>query len=82
MAKSRLKLLETNLQRDSYLFENVLNQIHDYLQKGYTRILLSGEVNANEGQCFYLPVFLFRNPKKPKKLRLVWDAAPQQRLRM
>lgn len=75
MAKSRFKLLESKLQRDPALYKTVQSQMKDYLQKGYARILSSDEVSAYEGQCWYLPVFIVRNPNKPEKLRLVWDAA-------
>lgn len=75
MAKCRLNLLERKLQKDPILHKYVQNEIKLYIRKGYARILSVEEITPNDNQCWYLPVFVVRNPNKPEKLRLVWDAA-------
>ncbi|XP_055632506.1 uncharacterized protein LOC129772981 [Toxorhynchites rutilus septentrionalis] len=47
----------------------------DYVAKGYVRKLTKEDLQQPHKRVWYLPVFPVRNPNKPSKLRLVWDAA-------
>ncbi|XP_053685942.1 uncharacterized protein LOC128735485 [Sabethes cyaneus] len=76
MALRRLKQLENKLQKDPQLYENVCSQIEQYVEKGYAHLATCDELNNTApGKYWYLPLNVVLNPKKPSKIRLVWDAA-------
>lgn len=75
MALSRLRCLERKLARDESLKEIIQQQFQSYIEKGYLRELTLQELQEPNPRRWYLPVFSIRNPNKPKKVRLVWDAA-------
>ncbi|XP_055527534.1 uncharacterized protein LOC129720124 [Wyeomyia smithii] len=76
MAFRRLQSLERRFNRDPSLYERVRHQIQDYLQKGYARLLTREDVqSADPERIWYIPLGVVTNPKKPNKLRLIWDAA-------
>lgn len=50
-------------------------QISDHVAKGYIRQLSEEEVQRRSERTWYLPIFPVTNPKKPHKVRIVWDAA-------
>lgn len=74
MAMKRLLCLERKMKQDTELGENLKQQMKDYLQKGYIRKLNNDEMQRSD-RTWYLPVFAVRNPNKPAKVRMVWDAA-------
>lgn len=75
MAMNRLVCLERKMHRDEALAENVRKQIKEYLSKGYIRKLAPEEVSVRNDRTWFLPIFTVRNPNKPMKIRIVWDAA-------
>ncbi|XP_065087297.1 uncharacterized protein LOC135709035 [Ochlerotatus camptorhynchus] len=76
MATRRMKCLEQRLLKSPALFENVCKQIKEYQQKGYAHLASAEELEeAEPGKVWYLPLNVVLNPKKPGKVRLVWDAA-------
>ncbi|XP_062713168.1 uncharacterized protein LOC134290142 [Aedes albopictus] len=76
MALKRMKSLERRLGKDLELKRNVDRQIEDYQKKGYAHIATNTELmKAEPGKVWYLPLNVVLNPKKPGKVRLVWDAA-------
>lgn len=53
-------------------------QIKDYVRKGYAEKLCEADVRALGDDCWFLPMFVVKkNPNKPSKVRLVWDAAAE-----
>ncbi|XP_068144181.1 uncharacterized protein [Drosophila tropicalis] len=59
-------------------FANELhNQIQNLIAKGYARKLPEEEIVEKPENAWYLPIFTVRNPHKPDRVRLVWDAAAQ-----
>lgn len=42
---------------------------------GYAKKLSRAEIETCSNPVWYLPIFITRNPNKPEKVRLVWDAA-------
>ncbi|XP_055918341.1 uncharacterized protein LOC129950422 [Eupeodes corollae] len=70
-----MKCLERRLDGDPDLKDNVHRQINEYEVKGYIRKLSQEELNQHHDRVWYLPIFPVRNPNKPEKVRLVWDAA-------
>ncbi|XP_065075319.1 uncharacterized protein LOC135699074 [Ochlerotatus camptorhynchus] len=76
MAMCRLRQLEQWLQRTPELYENVRKQIGEYQQKGYAHLATPEELATFDPQeSWFLPINVVLNPKKPAKVRLVWDAA-------
>ncbi|XP_058456905.1 uncharacterized protein LOC131434257 [Malaya genurostris] len=76
MALSRMIGLERRLQKNPALNVAVRQLIEDYLTKGYAHRATSEELSmANSNRVWYLPLSVVVHPKKPDKVRLVWDAA-------
>ncbi|XP_055633096.1 uncharacterized protein LOC129773507 [Toxorhynchites rutilus septentrionalis] len=76
MAVRRLESLERRLQRDPELKERVHEQISDYESKGYAhRASLAELTSVEANRVWYLPLGVVTNPRKPGKVRLIWDAA-------
>ncbi|XP_058827825.1 uncharacterized protein LOC131687749 [Topomyia yanbarensis] len=76
MALRRMKGLEKRLLRDEGLFNNVRSTIAEYLTKGYAHKATFQELQEHKApNVWYLPLNIVINPRKPDKLRLVWDAA-------
>ncbi|XP_062556699.1 uncharacterized protein LOC134221525 [Armigeres subalbatus] len=76
MAERRLQCLERRLSKDPTLYDKVREQIDDYLSKGYTHKATERELKDTvQNQTWYLPLGVVVNPKKPEKVRVVWDAA-------
>ncbi|XP_058817854.1 uncharacterized protein LOC131681160 [Topomyia yanbarensis] len=76
MALRRLEGLERKLQKDPSLEKRVREQIYEYERKGYAHKANLEELTSVEsGRVWYLPLGFVTNPRKPEKLRLIWDAA-------
>ncbi|XP_055605883.1 uncharacterized protein LOC129754049 [Uranotaenia lowii] len=75
-AERRLRGLEKRLAKDPQLEENVRQQVASYIEKGYAHLATNEELEqTNPDHVWYLPLGVVRNPKKPEKIRLIWDAA-------
>ncbi|XP_049294220.1 uncharacterized protein LOC125769530 [Anopheles funestus] len=75
MAEKRMQSLERKLNRQPQLKEVVLQQMEDYQQKGYAHKINPNEMLVPGNSVWYIPLNVVQNPKKPGKVRLVWDAA-------
>lgn len=76
MAERRLRCLETRLSKKPALYENVRKQMVEYVNKGYAHKATKEELETTKScQAWYLPLGVVSNPKKPEKVRIVWDAA-------
>ncbi|XP_037047880.1 uncharacterized protein LOC119082466 [Bradysia coprophila] len=75
MATKRLESLEKRLDKDPDLAIKFRAKFNEYLEKGYVRKLNAKEVEDTDKRTWYLPLFPVTYPKKPSKIRLVWDAA-------
>ncbi|XP_062704495.1 uncharacterized protein LOC134286828 [Aedes albopictus] len=76
MAVRRMKQLEQRLRKTPDLFDNVRMQIVEYQQKGYAHQATPQELaRFDPSSSWFLPINFVLNPKKPGKVRLVWDAA-------
>ncbi|XP_062711694.1 uncharacterized protein LOC134289606 [Aedes albopictus] len=76
LAVRRMQSLEKRLAKEPGLKERVNDQIAVYESKGYAHRLTQEEVETtNPDRVWYLPLGIVRNPKKPQKIRLIWDAA-------
>ncbi|XP_062716224.1 uncharacterized protein LOC134291885 [Aedes albopictus] len=76
MAYKRMCSLEKRLNKESTLYERVRQQVRDYESKQYAHKATYHELSTTGAdQCWYLPLGIVLNPKKPNKLRMIWDAA-------
>ncbi|XP_062700764.1 uncharacterized protein LOC115269619 [Aedes albopictus] len=76
MAVRRLELLERRLNKDPELAKRVREHVADYERKGYAhKASLLELTSVDVSQIWYLPLGIVTNPKKPQKIRLIWDAA-------
>lgn len=75
MAKRRLLCLEKRLEKDPELELKLRIKFNEYIENGYVRMLDRREEAEHSKKTWYLPLFPVVNPKKPDKIRLVWDAA-------
>ena len=71
-ALSRLTLLKRRLQRDDVFREGYVNAVQSYIEKGYCRQIPT-DVSTNT--TWYLPHHAVINPRKPGKVRVVFDCA-------
>lgn len=78
MALKRLCSLERRLKKNPTLEQAVRKQVEYYQMMQYAHKATRAELDsADPGKVWYLPINVVLNPKKPNKLRLVWDAAAQ-----
>ncbi|XP_062698521.1 uncharacterized protein LOC134284163 [Aedes albopictus] len=76
MAAKRFRCLERRLAKDDQLRKKVSELINDYAAKGYIHVATEAELRRFEpNEVWYLPISVVVHPKKPGKVRLVWDAA-------
>ncbi len=75
MALKRLQCLESKMAKNPQLADNLCNQIRQFVDKKYVRKLSPLEIGTINDRVWYLPIFPVFNPKKPEKVRIVWDAA-------
>ncbi|XP_023814298.1 uncharacterized protein LOC111947899 [Oryzias latipes] len=73
MAKHRLDLLGKRLTKDPDLKQMYKQSINDSLQKGYAEEVK--DKDGVDGAIWYLPHHPVLNPKKPGKVRIVYDCA-------
>ncbi|XP_063363571.1 uncharacterized protein LOC134652330 [Cydia amplana] len=72
MALTRLRGIERKMDRDPSFAAKYIAQVDNLLNKGYAERV--SEPGPDPGS-YYLPHFSVTNPNKPKKIRLVFDAA-------
>ncbi|XP_062702256.1 uncharacterized protein LOC134285477 [Aedes albopictus] len=76
MAIKRLECLERKMIQDPELAVNLKKQIAEYQTKGYAYRATEKELTeADPKKVWYLPLGVVTNPRKPGKVRLIWDAA-------
>lgn len=76
MAVRRLECFERRMNKDPGTRDSVQRQIQEYLENGYIHEVTPHELEYTDSKkVWYLPLGVVRNPKKPNKIRLVWDAA-------
>ncbi|XP_062703709.1 uncharacterized protein LOC134286152 [Aedes albopictus] len=76
LAVRRMQSLEKRLSKEPALLDRVNGIIAEYESKGYAHRITQAEIEStNPDRVWYLPLGIVRNPKKPEKIRLIWDAA-------
>ncbi|KAL7740063.1 hypothetical protein ACLKA6_000853 [Drosophila palustris] len=76
MAEQRLKCLERKLLRNRDMANAYQKEINKLLTSGYAKILRDEKIFKSP-KLWFLPHFAVINPKKPGKVRLVFDAAAE-----
>ncbi|XP_055623613.1 uncharacterized protein LOC129767030 [Toxorhynchites rutilus septentrionalis] len=75
MALRRLECLERRMHRNPDLKQVLQRQLEDYQSKGYAHRATEKELNsADLRRVWYLPLGAVVNPRKPTKVRMIWDA--------
>ncbi|KAJ8023742.1 hypothetical protein HOLleu_36272 [Holothuria leucospilota] len=77
MAMSRLMGLKGRFRRDAGLYDQYKVQVRDYLDKGYAREVPESAIKCEGEPVWYLPHHPVINPKKPGKVRVVFDCAAE-----
>ncbi|XP_053691604.1 uncharacterized protein LOC128740118 [Sabethes cyaneus] len=76
MAEKRFQCLERRLASKPELYMKVREQVKEYLSKGYAYRASKVDFDSfSNNRMWFLPLNVVINPKKPNKVRLVWDAA-------
>lgn len=76
MAFRRLQSLERKLAKEPTLKARVHQKLNEYIEKGYCHRASASELSFSDSKrVWYLPLSVVVNPKKPNKVRVVWDAA-------
>ncbi|PFX25222.1 hypothetical protein AWC38_SpisGene10168 [Stylophora pistillata] len=75
MAKKRLQSLEKKIESCPEVRERYAKSIQDDIEKGYVKKLSEEEVQCDSKVIWYLPPRFVINPKKPDRLRRVYDAS-------
>ena len=79
VAEHRLKHLKRKLSRDVGLCEKYTKFIDDLMVKDHARKVPQDQISRNDGAVWYLPHHNVINPKKPEKVRVVFDCAATYR---
>ena len=79
VAEHRLKHLKKKLSRDVGLCKKYTNFIDDLMVKDHARKVPQDQVSRKDGAVWYLPHHNVFNPKKPEKVRIVFDCAATYR---
>ena len=75
MARKRLKSSEKKFENNPEIRERYAKSIQDDVEKGYVKKLSEEEVRSDSEVTWYLPHRFVINPKKPDRLRRVYDAS-------
>ncbi len=79
MAEHRLSLLKKRLMKDDYLKERYNKEMLDLLKKGHSEQVPEAAMGRNDGYVWYLPHHPVIHPRKPGKVRIVFDCAAKCR---
>ncbi len=75
LAEKRFSSLSRKLDKDPDMRTRYMEAMNGYISKGYARRLTPEETRQSSDRTYYLPHHAVINPKKPSKLRVVFDAA-------
>jgi Pao retrotransposon peptidase/Family of unknown function (DUF5641)/Protein of unknown function (DUF1759)/Integrase zinc binding domain len=79
LAMQRLTQLRKKLMRNKELLQRYRDQIEQLVTKGYVSVLRDTGTQSQEQNCWYIPHHAVFNPKKPEKVRIVFDCAAKSR---
>ena len=76
MAEKRLESLKRRLMNNSELHRRYTQEMSKYVDEGYAELVPDDDIKKSE-KIWYLPHHPVFNPKKPEKLRIVYDCAAE-----
>ena len=77
LAASRLKQLKSRFANDEGYKEDYVAFMNQMIMKGYAERVPTSEETTKDGKCCYIPHHGVYHPKKPKKIRVVFDCSFQ-----
>lgn len=75
VAENRLQSLAKRLKRDPELCVKYCSGMEEVISKGYAHLVPKEELEGPKGAVWYLPHHPVINPRKPEKVRIVYDCA-------
>ena len=75
LAHKRLNYLRGRFHRDGNLFDKYKGVIQRHIDKGYIERVFDNPLTPNISPLWYLPHHAVFNPRKPDKIRVVFDCA-------
>ena len=75
LAERRLQSLEKKFESCPEIRERYAKSIQDNIERGYAKKLSEEEVQCDSKVTWYFPHRIVINPKKPDRLRRVYDAS-------
>ena len=78
VARKRLSSLKRRLQKDEMLHSMYNKEMSDLLAKGYAEEVPECDLDRDDGKIWYLPHHPVVHPRKPGKVRVVFDCASEQ----
>ena len=79
MAASRLASMGNKLKRNERLASDYKSYMKDMLQNGFVEHVPKESLSRNDGKIWYLPHHAVQHPRKPNKVRIVFDGAAKFR---
>ena len=76
-AISRCRWIQRKLERNKKFKEDYLVFMNNLFEKGYARKVPEDELKGRDGHVWYLPHHGVYHPKKPDKIRVVFDASAE-----
>ncbi|XP_028407542.1 uncharacterized protein LOC114530160 [Dendronephthya gigantea] len=77
LAVFRLQQLKSRFKNDTTYKEDYVTFMKEMIKKGYAEQVPSNEETTEPGKCWYIPHHGVYHPKKPKKIRVVFDCSSQ-----
>lgn len=77
MAEQRLRTLQRKLNRSPDLHSSYTKFMEELVDKGYAKIVDETRDEEKRGRIWFLPHHSVFNPKKPDKVRIVFDCAAE-----
>ena len=75
MAKHRLQLLGRRLMKDTQLCERYVEGMKATLDEGYAEEVPAASLDRDDGKVWYIPHHPVQHPRKPDKVRIVYDCS-------
>ncbi|KAK3735187.1 hypothetical protein QZH41_008718, partial [Actinostola sp. cb2023] len=75
LARYRLKKLQIRMNNDELYRKKYTTAMNDVMQRGYAEKVQQSEIAGDNGRTWYIPHHGVFHPKKPDKLRIVYDCS-------
>ena len=79
LVEKRLNKLRGKLEKDDQHYANYKVFVNEMTNKGYAEVVPAKDLDRNDGKVWYIPHHGVYHPKKPNKLRVVFDCISNYR---